>query len=215
MDSEKKEFTGQHFQDKYCYENFLKDKRGGVFLDIGASDGKRFSNTYFFEKEMGYTGLCIEPRKVDFDKCRSIRTCHCENVAIDTEERKKVDFMELKGYGSGLSGLVHRYDPRHLKRINSEIKNPKNEGKNIIQVSTKKIETLLDKYNLHDIDLCSIDVEGAELKILKSFDWTKTHIKVLIVENNYNDPNLKEYLESLGFKFVLSIANQDEIYTNF
>lgn len=208
------EFTGQYLQDKYCYENFLMNKKGGIFLDIGASDGKRFSNTYFFEKEMGYTGLCIEPRKEDFDKCRSIRTCYCENVAVDTEERENVNFMELKGYGSGLSGLVHRYDPRHLKRIENEVKNSKHESSGIIKVSTVKLETLLDKYNLHDIDLCSLDIEGAELDILKSINWDKTRIKTLIVENNYKDPNLRKYMESVGFKFIKSIA-QDEIYTNF
>jgi FkbM family methyltransferase len=205
-------YYGQNNQDKYCYENFLKDKRNGVFLDIGASDGVRFSNTYFFEKEMGYSGLCIEPRKSDFDKLRKTRSCFCENVAIDIKEQDNIPFMELKGYGSGLSGLVHRYDPRHLNRIKYEVKNPLHKGTNIIKVKTRRLETLLDEYNLHDIDLCSLDVEGAELTILKSINWMKTHIKVLIVENNYSDPEMRKYLESVGFTYVTNIKNQDEIY---
>lgn len=205
-------YYGQNNQDKYCYENFLKDKRNGVFLDIGASDGVRFSNTYFFEKEMGYSGLCIEPRKSDFDKLRKTRSCFCENVAIDTKEQDDVPFMELSGYGSGLSGLVHHYDPRHLNKIDYEVKNPLHKGTNIIKVKTRRLETLLDEYNLHEIDLCSLDVEGAELDILKSINWMKTHIKVLIVENNYSDPKMREYLESVGFTYVTNIQNQDEIY---
>jgi len=204
---------GQNLQDKYCYEKFLKGKQNGTFLDIGASDGKRFSNTLAFEESMGYTGLCIEPRKVAFDKLTALRKCHCENVAVDTEERE-AEFLELKGYGRCLSGLVDRYDPRHVQRISREKNNPAHQGSEIIKVKTVCLETLLDKYDLHDIDFCSLDVEGAELKILKSINWTKTRIRVLVVENNYQDPEMRKYLESVGFKYDSTIQFQDEVYTN-
>ncbi len=207
-------FYGQNLQDRYCYNHFLKEKKGGTFLDIGASDGKTFSNTLFFEKEMGYTGLCIEPRKVAFNKLVALRKCHCENVAIDTKEAEDVLFLELKGYGSGLSGLVNRYDPRHIKRISWEKNNSQHQGSEVIKVKTVRLETLLDKYDLHHIDVCSLDVEGAELKILQSVDWDKTHIGVLIVENNYHDPQMRKYLESVGFKFECVLHYQDEVYTH-
>ena len=208
-------YYGQNKQDKYCYETFHEGKQNGTFLDIGASDGKKFSNTLFFEKEMGYTGLCIEPRKIAFAKLRALRNCHCENVAIDSEESESVPFLELKGYGCDLSGLVHHYDPRHIKRISSEKENPRNQGATVINIKTVKIETLLDKYDLHNIDICSLDVEGAELKILKTIDWDKTKIRVLVVENNYQDPEMRKYLESVGFKFDRVLHYQDEVYTNF
>ena len=206
-------FYGQNLQDKYVYENFLQ-KPKGVFLDIGASDGERFSNTLFFEETLGYTGLCIEPRKAAFDALVKRRNCHCENVAVDSKVQNKATFLELKGYGSGLSGLMSRYDPRHIQRISWEKTHPKNKGCQIIEVKTVLLESLLDKYNMHDIDLCSLDVEGAELEILKSIDWKKTRIKVLIVENNYGESDLRTYLESVGFKYETTLANQDEIYTD-
>ena len=215
MDTTSLKFYGQNLQDKYCYEKFLKNRKGGTFLDIGASDGKTFSNTLFFEESMGYTGLCIEPRKVAFGALKSLRSCHCENVAIDTQEAEDVSFLELKGYGSGLSGLISEYDPRHVARIGWEQKNPKNKGTEVIKVRTICLESLLDKYNLRDIDFCSLDVEGAELKILKSVDWTKTKIRVLVVENNYRDPEMRKYMESVGFKYDCFHSNQDEIYANF
>lgn len=48
-------FYGKNLQDKHVYENFLPEK-GGVFLDIGASDGVKYSNTFFFEKEGNLQG---------------------------------------------------------------------------------------------------------------------------------------------------------------
>ena len=206
-------FYGQNLQDKYIYENFLPFE-GGTFLDIGASDGVRFSNTYFFEKERKFTGLCVEPRKSAFKRLVENRNCFCENVAVDSQEDPTAVFLEVKGYGSGLSGLVRHYDPRHFDRINEETKRKDSLGSFIQKVPTVKLETLLDKYNLHDIDLCSIDVEGAELCILQSIDWTKTRIRVLVVENNYSDPKMREYLESVGFEYKTTIANQDEVYVS-
>ena len=39
----------------------LGSKRDGVFIDIGANDGVTISNTYFLEKELGWSGVAIEP----------------------------------------------------------------------------------------------------------------------------------------------------------
>lgn len=215
MEAERK-FYGQNLQDKYVYEHFLEDLTEGTFLDIGASDGERFSNTLFFEETMGYIGICIEPRKVAFDALVKRRPgSYCENVAIDSESREEASFLELQGYGSGLSGLIDHYDPRHIKRISWEKENPENKGQKLIKVRTVPIEDILDKYHMHDIDICSLDVEGAELEILKSINWKKTTIRVLIVENNYGDPELRKYLESVGMIYHCTIANQDEIYTSF
>ena len=54
-------FYSQVGQDRFLLENFFRGRRGGVFLDIGAYDGETLSNTLFFEKTMGWTGLCVEP----------------------------------------------------------------------------------------------------------------------------------------------------------
>ncbi len=206
-------FHGQFKQDSYCYENFLKDIVGGTFLDIGASDGVRFSNTHFFEKEKEYTGLCIEPRKTAFEQLIANRTCNCENIAIDVENKDAVDFQELFGYGSGLSGIVHNYDQRHVQRIHYEKENPNHKGSAVIKVCTRKIQDILDKYDLHNIDFFSLDTEGGELKILQSIDWKKVHVKVITVENNCHDSEFKRFLTDKGFVFQKRIEC-DEIYVH-
>ena len=50
----------QYYQDK-AIDFALNRKRNGIFLDIGAHDGGSLSNTFFFECNRNWTGLCIEP----------------------------------------------------------------------------------------------------------------------------------------------------------
>lgn len=202
-------YYSQFQQDKYIFENFLSKTQNGVFVDIGADDGERFSNSYFFERN-GYTGLCIEPRKSAFDKLIKIRNCYCENVAVDTETGS-AKFLQLDGYGSGLSGIVKNYDPRHVTRISREIKHKDHKGTSHITVKTELLQDLLDRYQLFDIDLLSMDIEGHEFEILKTIDWDKINIKVITVENNYKEPYIRNFLESKGYKFKTRLVC-DEIY---
>lgn len=133
-------------------------------------------------------------------------------MAVDADEDPSAVFIEVEGYGSGLSGLARRYDVRHFDRINTKTKRNDSKGAFIKRVPTVKLDTLLDKHSLHNIDLCSLKVEGAELSILKSINWEKTHIKILLVENYYSNPEFRRYLESVGFQYQTTIV--DEVYVN-
>jgi hypothetical protein len=50
-------YYSQVKQDKFLNEKVFKNIKNGIFLDLGAFDGKTLSNTYFFEKEIGLVGV--------------------------------------------------------------------------------------------------------------------------------------------------------------
>ena len=75
------EFKGQVGQDKWVCDR-LGYKIGGYFMDIGAYDGVKLSNTYCLEKELGWDGVCIEPAKGAFMKLINNRSCLCIRNAI-------------------------------------------------------------------------------------------------------------------------------------
>lgn len=52
-------FYSQSEQDKWVCE-FFNYKKNGYFVEVGAYDGIQTSNTYFLEKELAWTGVCIE-----------------------------------------------------------------------------------------------------------------------------------------------------------
>jgi FkbM family methyltransferase len=202
-------YYSQYGQDKWLYDNLFKDRKEGFFIEIGADDGIDKSNTLFFEK-LGWKGICIEPSLERYKTLRKNRNCICENVAILNHSGME-EFLDIQGWGKGLSGIVGCYDNKHLNRINKELRNPLNKGNKIVKVRTKKLQQILDKYKVSQVDLCSIDVEGSELEVLKSIDFSSVKIKVIMVENNYNDSAIKDFLEKYGYKFIRRIKI-DDIY---
>ena len=59
-------FAGQprssQFYEEWLIRDFFKDRRGGVFLDVGAHHYRDLSNTYYLETALGWSGLAIEPQ---------------------------------------------------------------------------------------------------------------------------------------------------------
>lgn len=188
-------YYSQIKQDEFI-DNFFKGKRNGIFIDVGANDGILLSNTYFFEKEKNWTGICIEPRMDEYLKLTQNRKCLCINSAISDCDGTK-DFLEIVGHASMLSGLKENYDVKHLKRMHDEIQS--GGFCNTIQMQVTRLQSILDKYNVYDIDYCSIDVEGAELDVIKSIDFSKTQIKIFTIENNYNTDEVRNYLKNYNY----------------
>ncbi len=58
---ELRRYFSQSGQDWYLDQLLFKERRGGVFVDVGGYDGVTGSNTLFFEVFRGWTGLLIEP----------------------------------------------------------------------------------------------------------------------------------------------------------
>ena len=50
------------------------------------------------------------------------------------------------------------------------------------KIKTKKLNTVLDDYNLDKIDFCNIDIEGHELEVIKTIDFDKIKIKYMCIE---------------------------------
>jgi FkbM family methyltransferase len=198
-------YYSQWKQDEYIYNTFFKNKtEPGVFLEIGADDGLRFSNCKFFEETHNWTGIAVEAREEAYNKLITNRTCNCIRAVLsDVIEDTK--FMDIKGYGLGLSGLVNKYDPRHVDRIRQEIKNINNKGVSVINVKTEKLNDILDKYNMTNIDFLSIDTEGSELAILKTLDFDKYNIDVITIEDNYKDEELMKFFISRNYSFMKQI----------
>src|SRR5437773_2248892 len=53
-------YTSHYGQDRILNKYFFHDKRNGTFVDVAAYDGIFCNNTYFFEKNLDWTGICID-----------------------------------------------------------------------------------------------------------------------------------------------------------
>jgi FkbM family methyltransferase len=217
------DYFSQYGQDDYLDNQIFKKQNNGVFIDIGAYDGKRLSNTYFFEKSRNWEGICFEPNPRVFKELIKNRDCICINGAV-SEKEGELDFLDLEGVET-LGGLVSKFDKRHLERIDTDFEKYEGKSRQIIKVKCYNINKVLKESNYKVIDYCSIDTEGGELDIVKSIDLSKFKVKVFSVENNFPERNkwvsywknltrqsVEGYLKKFGYKKIMQIGS-DDIYT--
>jgi FkbM family methyltransferase len=205
------EFYSQIGQDRYLHEHIFKGKRNGVFVDIGAHDGISFSNTYFFEKELGWTGICVEPHPDCFAKLKQNRTCSCWGVCAGNVEGM-VNFLKIDGYAQMLSGVYAAYDQKHLARIEAELAHYGGKAQ-IIPIAMHTMSSILHQEGITYVDFLSLDVEGAELAVLQGIDFTQCSIQYILVERNYKESfePIEQLLASQGYVNVHSF-DFDELF---
>jgi FkbM family methyltransferase len=199
----------QHGQDRFVFERFFKNRAApGRFVDVGAYDGVKFSNTLLFE-QLGWTGLCIEPMPEAFQKLKSARQAVCINCAV-ADGNGMGAFLEVdmpSGFETMYSGLKANFDERHKQTIKQWGKNPRE-----IKVQIRRLGDILDEQGLGAIDYMSIDTEGSEWKILRDFDFRAHDVRVLSVENNYRDGKIRNHLAENGYQLIHVFARIDELY---
>jgi FkbM family methyltransferase len=188
------QFYSQIEQDKYYIENIIKYKPNGVFLEIGGYDGITGSNTYFLEKNLNWTGIIVECNPSLVEKCKNTRECYICDKALYDKDDIEITFTipmgdEIIGGKEQLGGIKTLLKRESLKAFQRCYK----ESKDII-VKTTNINTLLESRKIYSIDYVSLDVEGGELSILKTWDFNKHKVKFLTVEHG----NIAHYQNSIN-----------------
>lgn len=208
----KNKYYAAHGIDKYIKETFFPNKTDGYFIDIGAHNGVDINNTYYFENE-GWDGICFEPIPEIFEQLKQNRKCKLVQKAL-SDTIGSFQFFTIKGYSDMLSGLADKYPQEHIARINREIEQF-NQEFDYIDVICSTFDEEIKQTN---IDLLSIDTEGAELDILKTIDFTKYTVNIMIVEYNYYNQELIDLIHKNNFEIILQrgvdliIKNKNYVY---
>ena len=194
-------------QDMLVKDNFFKNQKSGFFIEIGAFDGIEGSNCYHFEKFMNWQGIAVEASPLQFEKLKKNRNCKLMNVAIGSEN-KQVEFYEVAEGFTQMSGINNSNFKNSFERIKKNSKSKINR----INIECKTFKKLIPSDKI--IDLISIDIEGNEFDVLKSIDFDKYQIKVIILENNA--PKELSYLDFFLEKnfYYFDRVGMDEIYYN-
>jgi len=209
-DSNERYYALQH-QDKFIDE-FFNRKTNGFYVDIGAHDGSYISNSLFFEQFRNWSGICVEPGPKEFDHLKNFRKSININACISNYDGKG-EYTYIDGPPQALSGLTESYDPRHAERIDNDIAH--RGGKKIpIQSLVFKLQTILDMHKVYDIDFCSIDTEGSELEVAQSIDFDRTNIKVFVIENNFQETKVQDFLEAKGYSLHSKLQWDDVFIKN-
>lgn len=187
-------------QDLFVVEA-LGGLRGGFFLDSGASDGVSGSNTLLLESRFGWQGICVEPNDQLFARLARERRCVCLNCCL-YDRTGEVAFFEAAGV---LGGILDEYDAGHLRYARSVVASQLGEGKadGAVTKPTRTIGSILREFGApRIIDYWSLDTEGSELSILKSFPFGEFTIRVLTVEHNLTPvrETVRRFLAARGYR---------------
>lgn len=184
----------------------LNFKKNGFFVEFGATNGIDLSNTYLLERKFGWNGILAEPAHYWKRQLKENR-----NVIIDERCVWSTSnlFLEFNETNFGELSTLNQYSHSDLH------KGARKKGK-IYQVETISLLDLLDENNApKEIDYLSIDTEGSEYDILKNFDFSKYHIKLITCEHNYTPMRKKifDLLSQNGYERVFSeISEFDDWY---
>lgn len=193
-----KKFYGQYGEDLKILPLF-GEKKDGYFIEIGAMEGVRFSNTFFFE-EMGWKGICIEPHP-DYTELLKKNRPNSQVVAaaVGKEDRKSVTFYtNFRGSLSTLDKNLESYFKSHYKEWFGGFKN--------IEVPLIALNSVVKQYNVPiGFEILSIDTEGTERDVLEGFDIDKYRPKVVIAEVSIKREPVLEYMRAHGY--ILACEN--------
>jgi FkbM family methyltransferase len=189
----------------------LDGLRDGFFLDSGASNGTRGSNTLLLESTFGWRGICVEPNAEMYAELTAARSCICVNCCL-YDRARDVQFFEAAGV---LGGIVDEYDPNLLCQAKTLVASQGGDGR--VEAVTKPARTIgsiLQEFRApRVIDYWSLDTEGSELTILQSFPFDQYILRMLSVEHNYAPSReaIRRFLEERGLRrtHVLGI---DDVY---
>jgi FkbM family methyltransferase len=215
-------YKGQHLQDQYLDEYFRAKERGR-FIDIGAHDGKTISNSWFFETQRSWDGICVEPNAALYPKLQYNRKAICHNVACSNHDGKAMftqviksdkDFGHPMDMLSGLTDLTNQHDRYRndlsLQRL-TDAELIEQGYLRQVEVEVVRLQRLIEPFGLY-YDFCSIDTEGAELQVLQGIDFYRTNIEVFVVENNEGSKDVYDFLTNKGYHLIHSVAT-DEFYS--
>jgi FkbM family methyltransferase len=212
-------FYGQCGEDLEIYVDFIsKDleffKDTGTYIEIGASDGVKYSNSKFFEDELGFSGILIEPLPNFFDTLKQTRPNNrLYNCAV-SEEGDSVDVFyssRIDGYRSGMTKTMASAQKKEAGFNDSE---------DIISVPAKKMSDIMNEIKLERIDIFSIDVEGGEYEVLATIDWN-IPIYLFIIElavgeeETQKDINCRNLMKDKGYHFHKRVGISEIWYDPF
>lgn len=156
-------------------DKLLDYKKNGFYVDVGACDPHRFSNTKRFYKK-GWSGINIEPNKISYSKFK----CH-----------RPRDTNLNMGIASKAGNLTfYEIDPVAISTFSeAKAKEYQNKGFKIVStenVEVKRLESVLDDYAKNkEVDFISIDTGGFNIfnmEVLKSNNWEKYRPTLVCIE---------------------------------
>lgn len=181
--------------EKKLVRDYFNNKKHGVFVDVGANDPvAATSQSWHLENQLQWSGVIVEPNPKFLQQCRKKRramffACAC----VEREDERQVTLYVpvLNGNEMDSHGAIGKNIDDFNYQQHTEIKVP-----------GYTLESILKQAGITAIDLLSIDVEGAELQVLKGFNIKRYQPRLILLEDKHLYLTKHRYLKKHGYVLV-------------
>lgn len=197
-------------------EKYL-DFDNGFFVELGANDGRFQSNTFYYEKFRNWRGVLVEPAENLFRQCRENRSPQnyivCAACVSFDHPDKSAQLIYSNSMSVTLNVDTDVGDPLAHAELGRQFLRP-NETLFSFEADARTLNSILsDAKAPTRVDFLSLDVEGAELDVLKGVDHNAYRFRYMLVECR-NLPRLKEYLEFQNYRFIEKFNEHDYLFAD-
>jgi FkbM family methyltransferase len=178
--------------EEWIVRDYFKDRRGGVFLDVGANDYKEASNTYYLETALDWSGVALDALP-QFGQGYA-------------DHRPKTRFIAM--FASDVSnGTVEFFVPENhlVASASKEFTDRFGTSGKAVTVPTITLNDVLDQAKVSKIDFMSMDIELAEPKALAGFDIERFKPALVCIEAH---PEVRQQILSYFAKHVYVIVGR-------
>lgn len=201
-------------QDLFLYEHIFRYlPSGGHFIEFGGRDGSEYSNTWFYEKVLGWDGVLIEamyqsPEAMPWDgqgdpwflkEMQKTRKCRVNGL-----DASACIFAAVSNTDGKFLTLANTKDPDYKDKLDATLANDDNGivggGEDTMRmwetdsgvegarnIPTVTLNSIIKRFQLKDVNLLSVDCEGCEKKAFEGLDLVTNPIKVILLERGNSE----------------------------
>jgi len=148
------------------------------------------SQTYRLE-QLGWNGILIEPLRECADKLRAARRARIYEVAAGAPEDEGRELPLL------VAGALSTLQASTVEDSRSS---------EIRQVPVRTLDSILAEVGFDRVDFLSVDVDGAELAVLRGLSIARYRPRLILIEDDVQDLSKHHYLFARGYKLVRRTA---------
>ncbi|HEX5425751.1 MAG TPA: FkbM family methyltransferase [Candidatus Acidoferrales bacterium] len=183
----------------------FEGQSAGFYIDVGAHHPFRFSNTCYFYRR-GWRGLNIDANPSAIDEFRKYRPSDLNLCLGIAEKPGRLTFYRFN------ESALDTFDPTLAEERSAF---PGYHLIDRLEVTVRRLDEVLAEHLSYQqrIDFLSVDVEGLDLQVLKSNDWSRFRPRVLLVEaRNIDIDKLSAepacaFARSVGYRPVAKTVN--------
>jgi len=202
-----------YFKQSYAQEGedilidrILNNQKQGFFIDVGAHHPMRFSNTYYFYRK-GWRGINIDAMPGSMKLFQEHRPEDINIEAAISRDPSPLVYYRFNepALNTFIKEEAEKKDGLATYRIEEKI-----------TIQTTTLSSIIDQYlpKGKEVDFLTIDVEGLDLEVLQSNDWSRVKPRLIIVEDLSRELNLilensatRQFLEQQGYRLFSKLYN--------